>query len=117
MDLLKVSIVQFVLEHQPNIVRCEFVDAEGRTHSLIDKVPIFYCDYLDADSRYPTPGRVRCTVLERWRDSGERELVRISTKEPDGVESTQEVSDFVVLATQIESPDPNSVVILKPRRL
>ena len=38
---LAVQIVRFVDECQPGVVACEFVDADGHLHTLIDKVPIF----------------------------------------------------------------------------
>src|SRR5579859_5662505 len=53
--------------------------------------------------RYPKPGSVGCEVSARWRDSDGRELIRISTARPWGIESTEGVSEFVVLAEQLES--------------
>jgi hypothetical protein len=48
---LAVQIVRFVNdEPQPGIVACEFVDAEGRCHTLIDKVSGFSASLLDASS-------------------------------------------------------------------
>lgn len=50
MELL-VSIVRYMgLDPQPGIVACEFLDADGHTHTLIDKVPIFSVRHLDASS-------------------------------------------------------------------
>ena len=89
-------------DHQPGIVACEFVDAEGRRHILVGKVPIFSTeDSLDANSAYPRPGAVRCTVLRRWTDDQGRELLGISTAEPDAVESTEELEEFVVSKDQV----------------
>ena len=96
---LAVQITRFADECQPGIVSCEFTDAEGRCHTVIDKVPIFTCEPLDAGSTYPQPGIVRCTVLHWWRDPGGREMVSISTARPDGMNSTEGLSDFVVLDT------------------
>lgn len=36
------------------------MDAENRKHKLIDKVPIFTTELLDATSKYPQTGVVRC---------------------------------------------------------
>jgi len=95
---LSVQIVEFVDESFPGWVKCEFVDAEGYRHEFVDKYPIFSIEMLDADSSYPTPGSVRCKVLTRWQDSQGRELASVSTASPDGVESTEGKSEFVILS-------------------
>lgn len=84
------------------VVACEFVDAENRRHTLIDKVPMFSTDALDDNSTYPRRGGVRCTVLGRWTDDQGRELLRISAAEPDAVESTEELREFVVSKHQVK---------------
>jgi hypothetical protein len=98
---LAVKIVRFVDDHQPGWVASEFVDAEGRRHSVVDKVPVLGFDYLDASSKYPQSSSARCEVLERWRDGLGRELARISLASPDGIETTEGLTEFVVLSTQI----------------
>jgi hypothetical protein len=98
---LAVEIIRFVSDHQPGWIAGEFVDAEGRRHSVVDKVPILGFDYLDASSQFPQPGVARCEVLERFRDALGRELVRISLARPDGIESTDGLSEFVVLCVQL----------------
>jgi hypothetical protein len=65
-------------EPQPGIVACEFVDAEGKIHTLIDKVPIFSAQRLDGTSTYPQTGGVRCEMLTRWKDPRGRDLARIT---------------------------------------
>lgn len=100
---LAVDIVRFEDDCQPGIVACEFTDASGQRHTVIDKVPIFTCIPLDGSSKYPQPGTARCTVLTRWRDEGGRELVNISTAKPDGIESSEGLSEFVVLFDQIQN--------------
>jgi hypothetical protein len=112
MPALSVQIVRWVDDYQPGIVACEFEDAEGHCHVVIDKVPIVTAANLDAASRYPQPGAIRCEILARWRDAQGRELVRISTARPDAVESTEGLSQFVVFASQLpaepgsDSPPP-----------
>ncbi len=59
--------VRFVDAYQPGIVACEFVDANGRRHIVIDKAPIVRAEDLNAGSGYPRLGSVRCVVLNRWR--------------------------------------------------
>jgi hypothetical protein len=101
---LHVQIVRFVLDHQPAIVACELIDAEGQRHTFIDKVWIFVDQNLDAESEYPVAGEIRCAVLSRWRDARGRELVRVNTADPDSIESTVGASEFVVLQNQVSDP-------------
>jgi len=101
---LAVQVVRFVDDCQPGIVACEFVDADGRRHALIDKAPIFSAEALDANSEYPQPGTARCAVLHRWRDACGRVLVRVSIADPDSIESSEGLSEFVVLLTQVSAP-------------
>ena len=70
---------------------------------FIDKVPIFTIELLDAGSDYPKPGMVRCKVLKRWQVQKGLKLVRVSTTSPDGVESTEGLREFTVLAKLIRS--------------
>lgn len=98
---LAVQIVRFVDDHQPGWVACEFSDAEGRKHTIIDKVPVFTADHLDRSSTYPRLGRVGCEVLAAWQDADGRELVRVSTAQSRDIESTGRLSEFVVLSTQL----------------
>jgi hypothetical protein len=98
---LAVQIVRFVDDTQPGVVAAEFVDAIGRCHTLIDKVPIFSEARLDAASAYPQPGAVRCEVLLRKKDAQKREIVRISTLRPDSIKSTEGLSEFEVRPPQL----------------
>ena len=99
---LTVEIVRLVDNYFPGVVACEFVDAADRRHTLIDKAPMFGIDVPDASNKYPFHGAVRCTVLSRWTDDQGRELLRISTAEPDAVESTEELQEFVVSKSQVK---------------
>jgi hypothetical protein len=106
MQNLTVQIVRFVDDDQPGRVECEFVDTEGRKHRLINKVPIFSTEPLTAASSYPQLGIARCEVLTQWQDDRGRELVRITTARPDDIESTEGVSEFVVLSAQLSADSP-----------
>jgi len=101
MKELAIQIMRCVDDkHQPGWLECEFIDAEGRRHTLVDKVPIFSGAPLDSNSKYPQMGGVACEILNTWHDPG-RELVRITINRPYHVESTDKLSEFVVLATQL----------------
>ncbi len=102
---LAVQIVRFVDATFPGWVECELVDAAGHCHTLRDKVPIFTVDDLGPDSRYPAPGIVACEVLERYLDEKGRELARIGTIKPWGIESTEGLCEFTVLASRLDSKD------------
>jgi|SRR5579859_3632434 len=98
---LAVEIVRWVKDYQPGIVACELVDADGRRHTFIEKLPIVTAEWLDAASPYPQPGTIQCEVLARWQDTCGREQVRISTERPYAIESAEGLSVFIVLATQL----------------
>jgi len=96
MHNIAVQIVRFVDDSFPGWVECELVDASCRHHVLRDKVPIFTDEMLDADSEYPTMGKSPCEVLERFQDATGRELVRVSTEKPFGIDSAEGLSEFIV---------------------
>jgi hypothetical protein len=103
LDQLTLQIVRFVDEAYPGWVECEFQEADGRRHTLLDKVPVFTEMMLDETSAYPQMGTIRCEVLARWKDATGRELVRISTVNPDGIASTEELTEFVVFSSQVST--------------
>jgi hypothetical protein len=99
---LQVEIVRFVEECQPNIVEARFDDSEGRCHTFVDKSAIFSTDWsLDAATKYPQPGVIRCHILARWSVPAGPDLVRVTTE----IESTEGISEFVVLANQLSPSD------------
>jgi len=101
---LDLQIVSFVDdEPQPGLVACELVDAEQHCHTIIDKVLIFVSFLLDSGSKYPQPGTIRCEEIARWRDDRGRDLIRVRTP---GVETTEGLSEFVVLLSQLSSAQP-----------
>ena len=75
---LKVEISRFVEAGQPNVVECIFIDAYGKKHSIIEKVPVVSSEDLNADSFYPRSGVIACQVVQRKRH-GDSEIVEIDT--------------------------------------
>jgi len=59
-QVLSVQIVRFVDDSFPGWVECQFTDAVGRVHTLIEKYPMVTAQMLDADSQYPQTGVVEC---------------------------------------------------------
>jgi hypothetical protein len=100
-EAVAVRIVRFVDDAQPGWVACELTDAFDRRHTLVDKAPVFTAKTLDADGPYPEPGVIACEVVERWQDGEGRRLARVTTARPFGVESTEGVTEFVVLSEQV----------------
>jgi hypothetical protein len=98
---LAVRIARFVDDNFPGWVECEFVDAEGHQHTIIDKVPTFTTAPLDSNSKYPQGGHIYCTVLTRWTDDYGKDLVRVTTAHPFPVESTAGLTEFVVPAGEL----------------
>ena len=98
--------MRFVESHQPGWVECLLVDAERRRHIIVEKVPVVTAEDLDADSHYPTLGRVPCEVLERYQVETGRELVCVSTAAPAAIETEEGLSRFTVAANLVASgPD------------
>jgi len=81
---------------QPGIVECEFEDADGRTHVIVDKVLIFVDRLLSEQDSYPLPGSVQCEALAEWRSADGRDLARIRT-----LETMEGLSEFVVTRQQL----------------
>jgi hypothetical protein len=105
MHYLTVQIIRFVDGSFPGWVECKLVDAKGRCHLIIEKVPMVAVADLDAHSKYPTPGTVACEVLKRYRDETGQELAQVSTARPWSIESAEGLSEFTVLANLLTSVD------------
>jgi hypothetical protein len=103
---LVVQIERWVSSSVPGWVDCEFVDADGRLHTVREKwVCVATEDLLGPDDKYPRPGFIPCEALDRWADADGRRLIRISTEAPHLLQSTDGRAEFVVLESQVV-PDP-----------
>jgi hypothetical protein len=103
MTELVVQIDRFVDAHQPGFVECSLVDALGRKHLIVEKIPIVTTENIWTDSQYPKQGAIACQVEREWRAEDGRLLAQVSTELPWHVESTSGESSFVVLASQVRS--------------
>jgi hypothetical protein len=112
MPCLRVSIIRFVDEHQPGFVECEFTDANGTVHTLVDKVPVFSLEDLWNDSVYPQPGFARCDVLERSQDSRGHKLARVTIAKPDGLARIDEWA-FRVCGIRVPNLGMSEIAILQ----
>lgn len=90
----------------PTFVECILVDARGKRHEFIEKVPVLSVEHITTESEFPIESKFACEVESEWVDSSGLTLVRVNTQKPWGVESTSGVSVFDVLASQLdEMPD------------
>jgi hypothetical protein len=98
---LIVDITRFVDDHFPGFVECAFLDADGVRHIAVDKVPVFTLEHLTAGSVYPFPGVIPCRIEREWTDDNGRHLALIDIGNTSGVETTEGVSIFTVLRSQL----------------
>ena len=101
MPAVNVQISRFVDAHQPGFVECVLVDASGRSHVIVEKVPVVSDEDLWSTSAYPRPGFIACEIEEEWVDEDGQALVRVSTARPWSIESSTGQTEFVVLASQV----------------
>jgi len=101
MDALSVTIKRFVDDDFPGWVECALVDSVGCMHQFIEKTPVVSTANLVPDSNFPQSGYIACLVLDVWTDECGRQLVRVGTVEPWGIESTAGEASFIVLRDQI----------------
>jgi hypothetical protein len=101
MPEISVQITRFADGDFPGFVECHFVDALGRIHDFVEKVPVVSLEELTADSSYPRSGIIRCVIESEWQDEVGRQVVTVNTERPDGVESTEAQSRFVVFSALV----------------
>lgn len=82
----------------PPIVEFCFVDCAGTTRRFLDKLPIVCSS--GSEDELPRTGWLRCEI--RQRTGG---FVQISTAEPDGVETIDGISEFLVPVDLLSSLD------------
>ncbi len=102
MFFVTVQITRFVDKHFPGFVECMLIDAYGRSHLFIDKVPVVSNENLGPSSQYPCDGGIRCTIETEYTDERGRLIVKISTEYPDHVDSIVGDTHFVMLASQVQ---------------
>ena len=101
MNSVKVEITRLMDEGQPGWVECKLVDAYGREHLFVEKVPVVSSENLDASSAYPQPGSIDCEVIER-KFIGGVEIVTINSAKPWAIESVDGEEVFCVRSDQLE---------------
>lgn len=100
MKRLSVSIVEHLDDEFPGWVRAVFTDVHGKEWSIVEKVPAFISESLNASSRYPVKGFIAGTILSRI-SSGTREAVTIDLSQPWGISTVEGQEVFDVFKEQI----------------
>ena len=73
-----VSVIRHVSdEPQPGVIEAELRDVGGRCWRFIEKCSAVENLDLDADTPYPQPGVILCTVVGRGRDASSKEAVEV----------------------------------------
>src|SRR5688572_22766009 len=101
MPRIAVAIVRFMDEHQPGFVECEFNDAHGQLHVVVEKVLVVSTEDLRSNSPYPCAGGIECTVESEYEDHAGRSLVAVSTELPWHIESRTGQTSFELLSSQV----------------
>jgi len=101
MDVLPVTIERFVDDEFPGFVECVLIDSDDCSHRFIEKAPVVSTAILSLASAFPQPGCIACVVEDEWTDERGRQLIRVNTINPWGIESTTGDTTFTVLHDQI----------------
>lgn len=101
MAALSVTIERFVDDEFPGVVECVLVDSDDCAHRFFEKAPVVSTADLSIDSIFPQPGYIACLIQDEWMDGRGRQLVRVDTVKPWGIESTAGETTFTVLREQI----------------
>jgi len=101
-DVFPVTIERFIDDYFLGLVECVLVDADNQMHRFVEKEPVVSNANLSVDSAFPQPGYIACVIEDEWTDKRGRQLVRVGTIKPWGIESTTGETTFTVLHDQIE---------------
>ena len=101
MDAIKVVISGFYDASQPGWVECFVEDAWGRKWQFIEKIPVLTSIPLSEDSVYPCAGAIACTIVRRWDDMEERDVLTVDTKSPWGICAIDGTTQFDVRPEQL----------------
>jgi hypothetical protein len=103
MTAVSIEVTRFVDDHFPGIAESLLIDANGHTHRFVEIGPVVSESNLRPESKYPCVGSIACEVIAEFSDVSGRQLVRIDTERPHGVESSSGETKFVVLSSQLVS--------------
>jgi len=95
-NYLEVDIVKYTHNDFPGWVLCKFVDFNGETHHVEEKVPIVSDKKIDENTLLPQKGYIRGTII-----NNENGTIYFSTLKPDGIETKSKENTFYINEKQI----------------
>lgn len=101
MVALPVTIERLVEDGFPGVVECVLIDSDDCAHRFVEKAPVVSIEALSFNSIFPQLGYIACLIQAEWTEEGGRQLVRVDTVKPWGIESTAGETTFTVLREQI----------------
>ena len=101
MTKIAVDITRFVNSEQPGWVEFNLLDAFGKTHTFIEKVPVLTTQDLNEKSIFPVSTVITCETIKKWTDENGRHLLQINTENPWNLESTTGDTKFIVEASKV----------------
>ena len=102
-NLLSVSIVEYVDNSYPGWIKAIFKDVNGREWSIVDKTVYFEgYESLDADTIYPKSAGVDCRITAECRDHENRKILTIEIGTNDGLTAENGETKFDIYSDQIE---------------
>lgn len=102
MHYLLITVTEYIKsDTYPDWVRCSFEDAYGKEWTIVEKVPVITPNGFDEMTQLPYQTKVAVVVLKTFKDSENREVVRVDTNQIWGVSTEDDVWEFDVLKSQI----------------
>ena len=98
---IKISIIGISDTSFPIWVECVLYDAFGNKHIFIEKSPVVAGHSITLESVFPQLGIIECELVKKWKDSSGQKIMRVNTKKPWGIESTDGLNIFDILENQI----------------
>jgi hypothetical protein len=102
---VRILITAYLDDAFPGWVECKLVDVLHREITFIEKVPVVTAESLSSGSAYPQEGVLGCRVLGRRCGADGREIVRIDTGSPWGIEAAGGETRFEIFASDLVEID------------
>ena len=99
----KVAIIRIVDLGFPVQVECVLHDIWNNRHTFVDKAPIFTCANITAENFSSQAGYIRCEIVRERQDDKGKKILTISTKNLDGVETSDGITEFDLMENQIRT--------------
>ena len=94
------TVIEYISDF-PGFVVCELIDLHGTLHQIIEKVPVLTSLEIDETSILPMQLTIPGIILEQAWVNGQL-CIRFGIAQPYSIASTTGLTEFWVLATQVE---------------